>query len=93
MPSVAFMTSVCDGACGHPPSAVAQWSSNVFANSKGVVRLSDQFTTHPDGFHPGRVVSNASTKVFANSRRLARVGDDISCGAHIATGSNNVIAG
>lgn len=93
MPAVAFSTSVCDGSCGNPPSVAASWSSDVIANNKGVVRLGDGFTVHPNGVHPGRVVAMGSATVFANSRNLARISDPISCGANIATGSSNVFSG
>lgn len=90
MPGVAFKTSKCDGACGFPPASSAEWSSNVFANNKNVVRKGDQFEEHGDGY---RVVSSGSSTVFANGKQLARIGDPISCGANIASGSSDVISG
>lgn len=93
MPGVAFQSSMSSGACGHPPSAASSWSDNVFANSRNVVRQTDTFLVHSDGFHSGRAVASGSSTVFVNSKQVARIGDPINCGDTIATGSSNVIAG
>lgn len=91
MPNVAYSSSICDGACGFPPAPAQTWSDNVYANSNNVVRQSDLFVDHGHG-SPRSVVSGSST-VFVNSKQIARIGDPLSCGANIATGSGNVIAG
>lgn len=93
MPGVAFNSSVCDGACGAPPSVAAAWSPNVFANSKNVVRQGDAFTVHSIPPPHGRNVSSGSSTVYVNGKQAARIGDPLSCGANIATGSSNVIVG
>lgn len=90
MPAVAFSTSLCDGACSYPPAPAQEWSGNVFANSRGVVRQGDAFVDHG---HGPRSVAKGSSTVFANSKQLARIGDPITCGANIGTGSPNVFAG
>lgn len=90
MPGVAFRTSMCGGECGLPPAASAEWSSNVFANNRNVVRQGDRFEEHGDGV---RVVASGSPTVFVNGKQIARIGDPISCGAHIASGSSDVISG
>lgn len=95
MPGIAFNSSNCDGACGAPPAPAAAWSSNVFANSRNVVRQGDAFVPHARPNEPphGRVVSSGSSTVYVNGKQCARIGDPLSCGAHIATGSSNVIVG
>lgn len=87
---------LCSGHGSHPPRTAETFSSNVFVNGKGVVRLGDTWTLHTDGISPHvGVQTSASTTVRANGQGVARIGDSIGggCASTNAQGSPNVIAG
>lgn len=94
------LTRQGDKCVGHPGShgprtqKPNQWSSDVKANGKGVVRINDKWADmHNPPFDEEQVVS-ASTKVKANGRWVVRIGDDISgSNEKVGQGSPNVFAG
>jgi uncharacterized Zn-binding protein involved in type VI secretion len=79
-----------DGACGNIPKPASSWSSNVTVNGQHVIRQTDSYEEHGDGF---RTVVGGSSTVTVNGKALARKGDAISCGANIASGSSDVSSG
>jgi uncharacterized Zn-binding protein involved in type VI secretion len=82
----------CDGS-----TSTSQGSSNVFANSIGVVRVGDLNQTHRVS---GRNCSNShavplssgSPNVFANNKAVGRIGDVYGGSENITSGSPNVFA-
>lgn len=78
-----------------PPTKSTTASSNVKINSKGALRVGDQYVSHccPNaGCHPPVQASGSGT-VIVNGKPLARIGDKTGCGASVMVGSGNVIAG
>ena len=84
--------SLGHGAWG--PNVPVQSSTNVFANSIGVVRLGDAYATHSNGPspHPEKALSN-SKSVYVNGKPVQRTGDPCTCGDTAGPGSSNVFAG
>lgn len=81
--------------CLAPPRPAAQFSQNVFANGKGIVRIGDAYRPHSCIGSPPHVgsASGGSSTVFVNGRGVHRIEDPISCGSFGANGSTNVFAG
>ena len=89
---------VGDNDSGHdncPPRPLATGSDNVFINNRRAGRIGDTFPTHSCDIHPPHTgaISSGSQTVFINNRRAGRIGDSVSCGGHVAQGSNNVMTG
>jgi uncharacterized Zn-binding protein involved in type VI secretion len=83
------------GAAGHTPSVPTSNSGNVKANGSFVIRQGDTWSTHVLGIivHPSPVSVGCSGTVIVNGVGVVRIGDSLSCGAVVASGSSNVIAG
>jgi uncharacterized Zn-binding protein involved in type VI secretion len=67
-------------------------SANVFVNGADAVRIGDKVARHGSSPHDSPDMVTGSDSVFVNGTPVCRAGDKASCG-HIATGSDNVIAG
>jgi len=93
MSGVVRLGDQSSGHDGFPPQPSTSASSDVFADSLGVVRLGDQWAPHTDGvtIHDG-VQAEGSSDVFVNGLPIARIGDAISCGSFCAEGSSDVFA-
>lgn len=86
-----------DKSLGHPPwgpNAPVAASTDVFANSIGVVRMGDAYATHSNGPspHPESALATTST-VFVNGKPVHRTNDPCSCGDTAGPGSADVFAG
>jgi len=81
--------------CGAPPRASAEFSSNVLANGKGIVRIGDKYIPHPCPLSPPHVgvATGGSSTVLVNGKGAHRIGDAISCGSTGNSGSSNVLIG
>lgn len=94
------VTRLGDKSTGHgpyKPRASTAGSGDVFANSKGVVRVGDTWAPHtppPNDVHAGQThtTSAGSGTVFANNKPVARITDPVEADT-IAAGSPNVFAG
>ena len=80
--------------CKAPPRPPSSYSSNVFANSKNVVRVGDGYVLHacPGSPPHGASATGGSSTVFVNGRGVHRNGDSISCGSKGNNGSTTVFA-
>jgi len=81
--------------CAEQPLIIAtdEGSKNVFANTVGIVRISDNSEPHP---FPGcsqhaTPLVGGSSDVLVNFRGAGREGDAYSCEATITSGSKDVI--
>lgn len=92
MPGVVTKDMNCSGHATYPPRLPTEWSPNVFANGKNVVRYGDNWQAHccPPVCHGG--VSIGGGSVFVNSQVIQIEGDPISCGSVCAEHSGNVFA-
>jgi Uncharacterized conserved protein len=78
-----------------PPTVPATFSSDVFANGRGVVRMGDAIVPHtcpliPE-MHGGVYVESRS--VFVNGRPVQIIGSPVDCGDAAAEGSPDVWVG
>lgn len=88
MSGIARLGDQDDGACLATPRGNNQASPNVFVDGIALHRVGDGWPIH--GLHSSTTISGSNT-VFANGVAIARVGDNLNCGAHIATGSTDVL--
>lgn len=75
-----------------PAGTINSGSSDVFINNLAAAHVQQSTNTcskHP----PLPLIAEGSSNVFINNVAAARVGDHITCGASIATGSNDVHIG
>lgn len=93
MPAVVRLHDFCTGHGCFGPRPNLTASSDVFANSIGVHRVTDLWNIHccGDSCH-GSNQGTGSINVFVNNLSVARVGDSILCGSHNRDGSPNVFA-
>lgn len=86
-----------DSTTGHgcwPPANPTSWSTNVFVNSKGVVRNGDTRAPHTCPSIPethGATYTGTST-VYVNGKAIQKCGSSLSCGDSAATCSSDVFA-
>jgi uncharacterized Zn-binding protein involved in type VI secretion len=95
MPGVVREDASTGDPCGAPPRNPSEYSSDVFANGKNVVRFGDAYEAHscPGSPPHGATASAGSSTVFVNGKPVHRIGDAISCGSTGSNGSTDVIAG
>jgi len=91
------VTRVGDISTGHgafAPRPANECSPDVNAEGNGVVRESDDWTTHCVGpsCHEGAVQQGSST-VFVNGKGAVRMGDEIDCGGMSMQGAVTVFVG
>lgn len=72
------------------PQVPQEWSPNVKANGKGVVRQGDARVIHccPPVCHPATYTGGSSVRV--NGKPVQRIGSSLSCGDTVCQGSPNV---
>lgn len=82
------------GSHGARAQQQGQYSSTVFANGLGIVRVNDLWVdAHVPPLNDEKVAVGSS-KVFVDGRGVVRIGDTISgCGIAVAEGSPDVFAG
>lgn len=91
LPVIRLASDNTQGHSGYFPVPAAGASSNVFVNSRGVVRQSDPFNPHsaPEKpTHVGYAVGGGTVKV--NGKLSQRAGDALTCGDTSSNGSSNV---
>jgi uncharacterized Zn-binding protein involved in type VI secretion len=95
MPGVTRLGDLTTGHDSFPSRPSIQASDNVLCNGIGVVRVGDAYAVHcnPLPICHGGVLSSGSSSVFINSLPCGRIGDAVSCGDHVAEGSDNVFCG
>lgn len=78
----------------HSPTVSVQASSNVLANSIGVVTVGDNYAPHTCGndVHAD-VASKGSSTVLVNGKPAMRIGDLLSPAGFVAAGSHSVFVG
>lgn len=75
-----------------PTGQIESGSRNVFINGRAAA-IVENSTAVCDKHSPIVKVAEGSTNVFINDKAAARKGDKLTCGARIASGSNNVFIG
>ena len=93
MPAVHRLGDIGSGHGCYPPRPNAAASGNVFANSIGIHRQSDAWSSHCCVDCHTSILAAGSSTVYVNSLQCARIGDPVACGSVCATGSGNVFAG
>ena len=93
MPAIVRLGDVSTGHGCFPSVANDKASTNVFANSIPIHRITDTQLIHCCGptCHVG-TQSSGSPNVFVNNLPVARIGDAYSCGDADGQGSPNVFA-
>jgi uncharacterized Zn-binding protein involved in type VI secretion len=98
MPPAHRQTDTGSGhACHFPPTKATGGSSDVYVNSKPLMRVDDEYAPHgcstcPEPAH-GRKLAQGSGSVYVNGRPAGRAGDEIDCGGQAEDGSENVWIG
>ena len=94
MPQAARHRDLDTGHGCWPPRPNAVASPDVYTNSRGQHRQTDDWEVHCCGpaCH-GSVTTQGSSTVFVNGLPAARIGDQVACGSVIMTGSTNVFIG
>ena len=96
MPAITTSTklSTIDPApCLAPPRAPLTFSTDVFVEGLGVVRLGDNYIPHACGVIPhAAVLASGSPTIFVNNQPVGRISDLISCGSLVAEGASTVFA-
>ena len=95
MPAVCRLNDISTGHADWPPRRNDSAATDVYVNNKGVHRVGDHWPTHCNSIpecHDG-TLAQGSFSVYANGNQIGRIGDPISCGDHVAEGSDNVFSG
>ena len=87
--NVARLGDTCTGHNG-PGSPSVTGSSTVFVNGLPVNKVFDVWREHE---HRDPILMTGSSTVFVEGLGVGRVSDTLSCGATVATGSDNVFCG
>lgn len=87
--NVCRLGDVCTGHHGSGAPSITG-ASSVFINGFPVNKVYDHWRKHE---HTDPVLLTGSTTVFVETLNMGRVGDLLSCGATVATGSDNVFCG